>query len=341
MNRRNLFIAVPLVLTTVTAKTAEAASKPTTWDAPVDPFSLADCGTIDKGDDPEHTLPTLRMLYGSNPAKFWEGTDGSTKEAVDVLSSFLARGKKNPLIGGHGFPGQIVTGGGTIADDPDRILVLDYLDHWQVLISQLHAYHIKELTLLACWTGGDQEGVDLLYKISSLARTKVRASTGVVGCDDHWVYFEKGSTWQTTAPDSLKPKAIAPPSYEFKFISDSLVLERDGQLTRFSEDDVASIDFFRAEETGPAPQPLFSFPGAEVSKLLRTIQFSSPGRFRGTPLAVITYYMRLNLRVRGTIQGVNFVVYGNRLLRDRDSGVYYKASSGFATILLEKRRRPQ
>jgi len=309
-------------------------------DTAVDPFDLTDCTSIDASADGDGQLAAFRQLYAAKPPGIPEGFHPDTKTAIANLLAPLAAGRQYPSLIGHGDPGICVTGGGQLAHSPDKLIQLAFENYWKDDVRKLRDYTFSKLTVLSCWTGSEDLGADLLYRLANLIHRPVRARTGYVSCVDHSVFFETGSTWQTAQPGT-RPATIWPPSVQL--LVDNWILlpqeeapqlrtHRRHRFTKFLKRFVTSVDVYSSAATGPGAQTASLTP-SQTASLLRLIDFSHPRLFRGAPLAVVSNYLRLNAPDAG-LQPRLFALYGNRLLGDQTTrGIYYPVAPAIRTFL--------
>lgn len=227
-------------------------------------------------------------------------------------------------IDGHGSDGFMTFGSGQTGNQDYKTNVIMNWNQtfWEPQFRRLAGKCIPDLWLFSCHTGAGEEGADLLYAIAKIIGKPVHARTGLTYCGSKCVTFEPGSVWQTATP-TYRPPAIPPPSMISYRRSRTAIatLEVDKTATEVPLDAVEEVILSRAF-LGKATIEV-KFEAKRAAALADQLLYSDPFTPPGQPLSHITGEVTLRLMIAKTLRARAFEIHSDRLLRDKESGLFY------------------
>lgn len=290
----------------------------------------SDCVTIDR--TREEALLNARMaFYGPSVGPLHK----STRVAVNNLLTCLGAdpGDGRVMIVGHGAPGVIVTGTGTVASDQDKRIAVPNFNRWKGSVDELSP-QISELTFCSCETGAGDQGAEVLMKVADLVDAQVSGFTAMIFIDATGnITCEPGGVWQHAQPEKLLP-SISAPMHRFGKIVD-LKLKYGDKYRTVKIKRVSAVSFFEPGEKG---KRVFSLRGEAAQRLVRTINFAKPSEIDGAPLALTTGRLEIEYVIDEKPDERIFVIFNDRLLLDQATpNTFYFASPDLAEALYQLR----
>jgi uncharacterized protein DUF4347 len=287
---------------------------------------VSDCETIDRTQ--ETALLNARKAFPN--AKRHRDTRAAIDNLINCLNT-TAPPTRRVMIVGHGKPGLIVTGTGTVASDQDKRIEMGNLVIWQAIVARLKD-KITELTLCSCETGAGPQGAQLLSALAKEVGARVSGFTKMIFIDGNGsITCEPGGQWQHA------DAGVAPPSIPHAEIHmESIVnlrLKENGNFTTLDISKVSAVKYLDSAEEGKAR---FSLKGVEAQKLVSTINFAEPSEIKGAPLALITGVIEIEFTEKRAPR--SFTLYNDRLLQDQaHPDAFYFATPQFAAALSKYR----
>lgn len=334
MDRRSFCLSVPLVVgayrlgftQTNQVDPQELSIQDSKW-IEMSAAIIGDCVTISNAPAQCDNGALACMRQGwPDPA-----ANGNTDQAVaNIVACRAAHPERQRLvIDGHGTDGLIETGlgQGQCGWDQTKFIYLYNQVVWEPFFQRLTGISYLFLTLLACDTGAEEDGANLLYKIATLTNKPVRARTGLVSCGNGVISFQPGSTWQIANP-GVVPPVIHKPAQMF-------MLEKGAPIRMKMPEGEIALDeraVTLVEVTGPgkASTPM-KLDRAEGFALLSQVEFAHPQIVKGELLAMLTAIIRVRFTYKDQEQTREFNVYNDRVLQDRSArSQYYLASPSFS-----------
>jgi len=249
----------------------------------------------------------------------------TTKGAVDNL---LAISGRSAQIVGHGNVGIIITGTGQSASDPAKYIALGNQSRWKPEIARLKT-RIDSLRLIACYTGAEAAGANLLYEMAKECGASVSASTGLTWCGPNGWWLDPGARWQVATP-THKPQPIPKDPQGRSFGGVSMIVLIDGKKRRsFSTKDVTSAVYQPAAGIQPKAGGPVELKGLAARDLVGLVNFAEPFEPGGVPGALVTGEITLSLKPEAEKR--RFIVYADSILQDAaNPSVFYRTNEGFA-----------
>lgn len=296
---------------------------------------LSDCVTIDRTQ--ETALLNARIAFPN--AKRHRDTMAAIDKLINCLDT-TSPPTRRVMIVGHGKPGLIVTGTGTLAGDQDKRIEMGNFCNWQPTVARLKD-NITELTLCSCETAADPQGPQLLTALAKEVGVRVSGFTKMIFIDGSGsITCEPGGQWQHADP-GVPPSPILPPeihrepivNLKLKDNGVNLKLKDNGSYTTLHISKVSAVKYYDTEQTD---NPRFSLKGVEAQNLVSTINFADPSEIKGAPLALITGVIEIEFTEKRSPR--SFTLYNDRLLQDRaHPDAFYFASPQLAAALAKYR----
>jgi hypothetical protein len=289
----------------------------------------SDCETIDR--TPETALLNARKAFPN--AKRHRDTRAAINNLINCLNT-TSPPTRRVMIVGHGKPGLIVTGTGTLASDQDKRIEMGNLGKWQPIVAGLKG-KITELTLCSCETGADPQGPQLLAALAQEVGARVSGFTKMIFIDGNGsITCEPGGRWQH-ADSGVAPPSI--PHLEPKMESIvNLKLKDNGTFTTLHISKVSAVTYLAPGPDKQPGQPRLSLKGVEAQKLVSTINFAEPSVMKGAPLALVTGVIEIEFTEKRSPR--SFTLYNDRLLQDQaHPDAFYFASPQLAVALSKYR----
>jgi hypothetical protein len=287
-----------------------------------DAFGASTATTIDQTTNDNGYLVCMRRHFPGNRLH------PTTKGAVDNL---LAISGKSVQIVGHGDAGIIVTGTGQSASDPAKYIALGNQSRWKPDVARLKT-HVDSLRLIACYTGAEAAGANLLYEMAKECGASVSASTGLTWCGPNGWWLDPGARWQVATP-THKPQPIPkdPQGRSFGGVS-MIVLIDDTKRRSLTDEDVTSATYQPAAGIQPRAGGPVALKGLAALDLVGLVNFAEPFEPGGVPGALVT--REITLAFKPEDEKRRFVVYADSILQDATNpGVFYRTNDGFAEAL--------
>jgi hypothetical protein len=155
----------------------------------------------------------------------------------------------------------------------------------------------------------------------------VRGPTGVVYCGPDSAYLQSYSEWQLATPGNKPVPKDGPPKPP-----DLVVPLKEYSHWPVNKDKIYRVTILRFTLRSERRAEL-AFEGDEARSILRFCFGSLGFSPRGLPAARITAIVKIQLDRNGETVVRQFVVYGDRLVVDEETKLYYYASPGFRTLL--------
>lgn len=264
---------------------------------------------------PDAALDAARAAY---PAA---GHHANVTDAVDnIMDGVVAFGRTAQLIG-HGMPGLIGVGCGSVPLAPDQYIALNNMAVWSPVLGAL-AGHIQALRLTGCYVGAEQAGADLLEQVSCVVGAPVLAPNGwAVAVAHENISLQDGSVWQVgqcnIAPHPIPmPNDPTPPAPALLFMTET------GEHEVVPVERVQGLEFKRSRFLSSAELHLKK---KAAQNLLGAAKFEGPKPLPGEPLAMPTGELSIRYTdAEGEQHERHFEVLSDRLMRDRAvPGVVY------------------
>lgn len=231
---------------------------------------------------------------------------GNTAEAVTNLENRL-NAKAGPLnISGHGMPGMIETGSGQSGWDLTKQISGWNTYLWEPLLARLKGRQFPVFSIYSCSTGADDAGADLLWEMSKILGTPVRARTGLTSCNGG-ITFQAGSTWQTATP-TVRPAPIPETPHPFAIMmTKDLYLKRENLLftTRST-----SVSLCKAYLSSGFSEEL---EGEDAQLLAQVIFNQTMQDFSGKLLAILTHRFEFEMEEDGEQKIVEVDIYNDHV----------------------------
>lgn len=286
------------------------AQSPGVWQSPKK--TTIDATTPDEG------LDAARAAY---PAA---GSHVDVADAVDnIMAGTVAFGRTAQLVG-HGLPGLIGVGCGKVPLAPDEYIALANEAVWTPVLGAL-AGRVQALRLTGCYVGAEQDGADLLERVSCVIGAPVLAPNGwAVAVAGENISLQDGSIWQV-GQCNIPPHPIPKPNDPIPPAPALLFMTETGEHEIVPVERVQGLDFKRSAFLNASELHLKS---KAAQNLLGAVKFEAPRPLHGEPLAMPTGELSIRYTdSNGEQHERHFEVLSDRLLRDHAvPGVVYEVT---------------
>jgi hypothetical protein len=287
-----------------------------------DAFVAATSTTIDHSTNDNGYLVCMRRHFSGYRLH------PSTSTAIGNL---LGLGGRSAQIVGHGDTAIVVTGTGQTAPDPAKYIALGNQSRWKPELARLKG-RIDSLRVIACYTGAEAGGANLLFEMAKECGASVTAPTGLTWCGPNGWWLDPGARWQVATP-THKPQPIPKDPEGRSFGEITMLVLFDGDRKRqLKAEDVDTVVYQRQAGHQPSAAAPIVLQGASAIDFLRLVNFAEPFEPGGVPGAIVSG--TITLRFKRSERTWSFAVYGDSLLQDTGRpSVFYRTTEGFGEAL--------
>jgi hypothetical protein len=243
-----------------------------------------------------------------------------TETAFQNLNSASQR---RAFIVGYGTQGRLCTGLGNLCPTvTTSVTALDASD-WAGFANSIQG-KFSRLTVLGCNVGLGVDGAALLTRLAEETKTRVRAPTALVWCQDDTLLLDPDNQWVEARPG--RPARARYPRHAVPALEAAPALENynlflNGQWKLVPAKSVHVVKFsyggFPPYEGGVVETD-------EARSLLPLVDWGRPFKKHARPLAVVTGQIELSVAVEGSHPiAKTLILYADALVADPEAKDFY------------------
>jgi hypothetical protein len=238
-------------------------------------------------------------------------------DSENAFRNLTSASQTRASVVGYGSPGKLCTGrAGQCATVTTAMNIFDVND-WSSFAQSIQG-KFSRLTVLACNVGQCDDGAAFITRLAEETKTRVRAPTGLVWCQDDTLTLDPDNEWIEARP-GRPAKAKCPPHVVPVLENYNLFL--NGQ---WKEVPVRSIRVLEFTYDGFPPYEGGVAETEQARSLLPLVDLGHPFRKRAKPLAAVTGRIQLSVSVEGSHPIVkNLILYADALVADAEAKDFY------------------
>jgi hypothetical protein len=297
--------AAALALVPASAPAAAPAS------GPLIPRGVAVTVEEDKPDETDSTLSCAALQGLAN--------HGDTKTAFQNLNS---ASQTRAYIVGYGSDGSLCTGDGNDCQVVNTTMTPFDADDWAGFANSIQG-KFSRLTVLGCNVGRGDQGAAFVTRLAEETKTRVRAPTALVWCQDDTLGLDPDNQWVEARPG--KP-ARARTLRQTVPTLENYNLFLDGQWKKVP---VNSVQIVKFSYSGFAPYKGGVVEPDEARSFLPLVDWGHPFNKHARPLAAVTGRIQLSVTVEGSHPvAKTLILYADSLVVDPEAkDFYYRTDS--------------
>lgn len=274
---------------------------------------VGDVNTISSGPDNGANGNMRRLFWKSMGHSTTDGAVNNFLSRLPLAEEEGFRGAGNLNIGGHGNEGFLETGSGQDGNQDYKTNIMSTWNSfiWGPQLQRLRGKSYPIMYVYSCHTGAGERGADFLFELAKQTKKPSAARTGFTYSNNKKLWFEKGSSWQVSTPDS-RPTPIPAPTPHFTKLTDTVELYIDKKITSVKITDITEV----AIESSNAINGVRTQVNIDKSALRDFVAHlfgSKPYALPGEPLAQVTAKISLTIKNGKKEKQLKYSIYNNRL----------------------------